>query len=441
MSFFDTLKNLGLWQPQQGAEQPNPYGLDPAVMSQARMSALGNIGGQLLAMSQQMTPDQRARMMANADWTGGYQGNVMDAAKMQMLGQAQKDKALERERMNNARRMIADRIKGMQPGRARDAAMYFFEANDLGKAGEILFTQNRVFDPMTGQNMLVDYFGTPVGGAPPTAPMGGGGGAAAAGAAAPGSSPAPGPSPIPAPDSTGVVAEQPVDQLTTNWRRLLQDPTLTPTEARIIASQGSQKGAYDKYAEIVKNRADAQNQTRIATKDQADMANAIVDDRRAQIEEPAKVVQFAQSIEDTLSSGSPTAMRALATQVLFAKVLDPGSAFMTGEADLQQKAASWTQRARQYLQGTTEGTPLPRELVLEMRDIARQLGKRALQKMDTIDKQTKTRAGSFGITDQMLGNPFELRWNRFADPVVSESGTGMREPRAQALDDLDRYGG
>jgi hypothetical protein len=87
MSFFDTLKNLGLWQPQQGAEQPNPYGLDPAVMSQARMSALGNIGGQLLAMSQQMTPDQRARMMANADWTGGYQGNVMDAAKMQMLGQ------------------------------------------------------------------------------------------------------------------------------------------------------------------------------------------------------------------------------------------------------------------------------------------------------------------------------------------------------------------
>jgi hypothetical protein len=440
MSFFDTLKNLGLWQPQQGADQPNPYGLDPAVMSQARMSALGNIGGQLLAMSQQMTPDQRARMMANADWTGGYQGSVMDAAKMQMLGQAQKDKALERERMENARRMIADRIKGVQPGPARDAAMYFFEAGDLSKAGEILFTRNRVFDGNTGQDIMVDYFNNPIGTAQPgtPAPAGAAGGG---GAAAPASAPAPGPSPIPAPDSTGVVAEAPADALTNTWRRILRDPALTPTEAQIVAAQGSKKGALDKYAEIVKSRRDAADKDRIANKDQADIANAIVDDRRAQIEEPAKVVQFAQSIEDTLSSGSPTAMRALATQVLFAKVLDPGSAFMTGEADLQQKAASWTQRATQYLQGTTEGTPLPRELVLEMRDIARQLGKRALQKMDTIDEQTKTRAGAFGISDQMLGNPFELRWNRFADPAVSESGTGMREPRAQALDDLERYGG
>ena len=440
MSFFDTLKNLGLWQPQQGATQPNPYGLDPAIMQQARMSALGNIGGQLLAMSQQMTPDQRARMMANADWTGGYQDSITNAAKLQMLGQAQKDKALERERMDNARRMIADRIKGMPPGRAKDAAMYFFEANDLPKAGEILFTQTRRFNPMTGQDELVDYFENPIGmaqlGTP--APAGAAGGGSAAASA---SVPAPGAAPIPAPASTGVVAEQPVDQMTLNWRQLLRDPTLTPTEVRIIANQGSQKGAYDKYAEIVKSRQDAANQNRMATKDQSDMANTILDDRTAQMAEPAKVVQFAQSIEDTLSSGNPTAMRALATQVLFAKVLDPGSAFMTGEADLQQKAASWTQRMTQFMQGATEGTPIPKDLVLEMRDIARQLGRRAIQRLDKIDKQTKTRAGAFGITDQMLGNPFELRWNRFADPVISESGTGMREPRSQAMDDLERYGG
>jgi hypothetical protein len=406
------------------------------------MAALGNIGGQLLAMSQQMTPDQRARMMANADWTGGYQNSLYNAAQMQLMGQSQKDKALERERMDNARRMIADRIKGMPAGRAKDAAMYFFEANDLGKAGEILFSQSTRFNPMTGQEEAIDYFGNPIGMAQPSVAASAGA-AGGGGAAAPASAPAPGAAAIPQPDSTGVVAEQPVDQMTLNWRRILRDPSLTPTEVRIIASQGSQKGAYDKYAEIVKSRADAQNQNRIATKDQSEMANTILDDRTAAIAEPAKVVQFAQSIEDALASGNASGMRALATQVLFAKVLDPGSAFMTGEAELQQMAASVRQKAESWWNnlGGAEGAPVPAPLVMEMREISRILGKKALQKIEQVDKQTKTRAGSFGITDQMLGNPFELRWNRFADPVVSEGGTGMREPRAQALDDLERYGG
>lgn len=428
MSFLDTLKNLGLWQGgQPQGEQANPYGLDPALVRQARMSALGNIGGQLLAMSQQMTPDQRARMMANADWTGGYQGNLYNAAQMQLMGQAQQEKTLERERREKARSLIADMIRKAPPGRSRDAAMYFFEAGDLSKAGEILFKQERRFNPETASYEMVDAFGQPMA---PASPSPGG--------AMPVETAPIGTAPVPAPVSTGMMPEAPVDQMTVNWRRLTGDPNLTPGEARQIAAAAA---AENDPAAGLKVYREIQAQKRQLGKDQSEIANTIIDDRRAQIEEPQKVVQFAQSIEDTLSSGNPTAMRALATQVLFAKVLDPGSAFMTGEADLQQKAASWTQRMTQFLQGATEGTPIPPALVLEMRDIARQLGRRALQRMDKIDAQTKTRAGAAGINDAMLGNPFELRWNRFADPVVSETGTGRREPRDLVMDDLERYGG
>lgn len=149
MSFLDTLKNLGLWQPQQTqqAAQPNPYSLDPAIMQQARMSALGNIGGQLLAMSQQMTPDQRARMMANADWSGGYQGNLMNAAQIQLMGDSRKDKMEQRDRMRQARLQLADMLKGTPDGPQKRAAMYFLEAGDANKAAEILFAQNSAEPP------------------------------------------------------------------------------------------------------------------------------------------------------------------------------------------------------------------------------------------------------------------------------------------------------
>lgn len=440
MSFLDTLKNLGLWQPQQ-AEQPNPYGLDPALMKQARMSALGNVGGQLLAMSQQMTQDQRARMMANADWSGGYQGNLQNMAQMQIMGQAQQEKTLERERREKARGLIADMIKKAPPGQARNAAMYFFEAGDLSKAGEILFKQERRFNPYTATYETVDAFGQPVGGGrPPAAPSPGGAAMPVQTTLLPGPqvvpAPSPGASPIPAPDSTGVMPEAPVDQMTVNWRRLTGDPNLTPGEAQQIAMAAA---AENDPAAGLKVYRELQTQKRIGTKDQSEMANTVLDDRTAEIAEPQKVVQFAQSIEDTLASGNPTSMRALATQVLFAKVLDPGSAFMTGEAELQQAAASWSQRVSKFLSSTTEGTPIPAELVLEMRDISRQLGRKALQKMEQVDRRTKTRADAFGITQDMLGGAFPLRWNRFADPVVSEEGTGRREP--SAMDDLTRYGG
>lgn len=144
MSFLDTLKSLGLWQgqgQQPQAAQQNPYGLDPQMLQQARMAALGNIGGQILAMSQQMTPDQRARMMGQADWTGGMQGNLMNAALMKLMGDAQRRRKAEQARMENARMMIAEQLKGMPAGRQRDEVMFYLEAGDVPKAAERLYAQ------------------------------------------------------------------------------------------------------------------------------------------------------------------------------------------------------------------------------------------------------------------------------------------------------------
>lgn len=138
MSFFDTLKNLGLFKPQQGQPQQNPYGLDPAVYKQAQMAALGNIGGQILAMSQQMTPDQRARMMANADWTGGMQGNLMNAAQMQLMGQAQKRRQEDDQRSQAAREWLAQKVASLPDGQQKRNAMIYLQLGDIQKAAEAI---------------------------------------------------------------------------------------------------------------------------------------------------------------------------------------------------------------------------------------------------------------------------------------------------------------
>ena len=136
MSFLDTLKSLGLWQQGQPQPQQNPYGLDPQMMQQARMQALGNIGGQILAMSQQMTPDQRARMMGQADWTGGYQNSLYNAAQMKLMGDAQRRKAAESERDQAAREWLMQKIAGMPDGRTKQNAMIYVQLGDLAKAAE-----------------------------------------------------------------------------------------------------------------------------------------------------------------------------------------------------------------------------------------------------------------------------------------------------------------
>lgn len=440
MSFFDTLKQYGLWPQQQApSQQDNPYGLDEEMMRQARLQSLSNIGAQIMAASVRQTPAQRAELLSGFDPTGGYQDSLMNAAQMKLMNAKMRAAKREEDQAEQIRISLANRLKSLPPGQLRDAAMWFYESGDYAKAGELLFKRERVFDPMTGGTVTVDAFGEPIGGSPVAA---GGGSAVPASGGAPAST-VQSVVPAPADDTEMPAVDQEVDQMTLNWRRLLNDPSLTPTEVRRIASQGSQKGAYDTYAEVIKERADAADKKRIATKDQADMANAVIDDRRVAMEEPQKIVNFAQGIEDALSSGDPNGMQVLASQVLFSKVLDPGSAFMTGEADLQQTAATTRQRFANwwYNQGGETGSPIPRDLAFQMREVARQLGRRALVRLDQIDKEAKTRAGSVGLTDEMLGNPFQLRWNRFADPAVSETGTGRREPMEAVMSDLERYGG
>lgn len=134
MSFLDTLKSLGLWQGQQPQAQQNPYGLDPALMQQARLQSLGNIGSQIMAMSAQMTPDQRARMMANADFSGGYQTNLYNAAQMQLMGENRRRKMQDDDRSNAARNWLSQQIMRLPDGKQKQNAMIYLQLGDLQNA-------------------------------------------------------------------------------------------------------------------------------------------------------------------------------------------------------------------------------------------------------------------------------------------------------------------
>lgn len=154
MSFFDTLKSMGLFQPQQGQPaQQNPYGLDPATMRQARMDALGNIGGQILAMSQQMTPDQRAKMMANADWTGGMQGNLMNAAQMKLVGDRQRKAQEDDQRSQAAREWLTQKVASLPDGQQKRNAMIYLQLGDIQKAAEAITAE-----PARPEYQIVDGF-------------------------------------------------------------------------------------------------------------------------------------------------------------------------------------------------------------------------------------------------------------------------------------------
>lgn len=452
MSFFDTLKQFGLW-PQQGGQggqpQANPYGLDDGMMRQARMQSLSNLGSQIMAASVQQTPRQRAELMSGFDMTGGYQDNLYNAAQQKLMSSKMQAAQRELDQTEKMKISLANRLKSLPPGQLRDAAMWFYEAGDYNKAGEILFKREKVFNPYTMQDEYRDAFGNPVGGG--YSPAAGPATATAVPASASGQ---PDSVAVPAAADGGAPALPPVtggassNQVTNTYRRIFQDPLLTDQEAMIIAGQGTSKEAIFKaYQDVLKQRQEMVNkdedQARQGIKDKSEMADKVIDDRRTQMETPQRIVDFAQGIEDALASNDPSGMAILATQVLFSKVLDPNSAFMTGEADLQKTAATLKQRVENWWknQGGDSGAPIPRDLAIEMRDISRQLGRRALTRLDQIDKEAKTRAGASGLTDDMLGGKFPLRWNRFAEPGLDETGTSRREPPAQVLNDIDTYGG
>ena len=147
MSFFETLKAMGLFPNQQGqapqgqpgqppqAPAEDPYGLDPATRRMLGFQTLGNMSQQLLALSQQMTPEQRSRMMANVDFTGGYQQNLLNAQQMRLIA----DKRRQQIKDQQAQEQLGEMIKQLPPGRQRDAAMFYLQAGDISKAGEVIY--------------------------------------------------------------------------------------------------------------------------------------------------------------------------------------------------------------------------------------------------------------------------------------------------------------
>ena len=422
MSFLDTLKSLGLWQGQgqPQAAQPNPYGLDPQMMQQARMQSLGNIGGQILAMSQQMTPDQRARMMANADWTGGYQTSLYNAAQMKLMGDAQQRRQLEQQRAEEARASIAEMIKKTPPGRVRDAAMYFFQAGDMGKAGELLFKQERRLTPM-GTYETVDAFGQPImAGGSATPQLGAGTQSQPAMVTPPpaaGGAPAPGPSPIPPPTGTSTVEAEggEVDQITLNWRRLTGDPNLTPQEARQISmaavAENDPNAGLKLHREIVKNRIDFANkdedQAATALNQNRNAAEKLQSDFDASTKSYKAVVEAAQIGEQIATDANRSPADKLTVLYRFITTLDPAGSVREGDTQLAQSIQSLQQQIQSIWDVAQRGGPISEAALIDIAKAMGRLGTDARSRMEMAKINTLKRAESRQVPRDMVFGAFE----------------------------------
>ena len=139
MSFLQKLQELGLWGQQPGQpQQQNPYGLNPQQMRQAAWQSVGNLGSQIMALSQQMTPAQRAAMMSRADFTGGFQQNLYNQAQMKLMQDKQRQAAEEDERSRAAKMWLAQKIGGMPDSTQKRNAMIYLQLGDVQKAAEVL---------------------------------------------------------------------------------------------------------------------------------------------------------------------------------------------------------------------------------------------------------------------------------------------------------------
>lgn len=140
MSFFDTLQQMGLFKGGQQPAQPqqNPYGLDQQAMRQVGLQTLGNLGQQIMALSQQMTPAQRAAMMSRADFTGGMQQNLYNAAQMKLLQDKRAREAQDEQRTKAAQMWLTQKIGSLPDGVQKRNAMIYLQLGDIQKAAEAI---------------------------------------------------------------------------------------------------------------------------------------------------------------------------------------------------------------------------------------------------------------------------------------------------------------
>jgi hypothetical protein len=362
-------------------------GIDPSLARMMKFATIGNIGTQMMRLAAPMTQEQRAKAWQDADFSGGFQDNLMNALELQTLGERRQRVKRDDDRMEKARQSIAGMIQKTPPGRLRDAAMYFFESNDLSKAGELLFNQADKYDPRTGETVRVNALGDPVGGAPG---VGGGPLPIAAGGSV-GGYPAPrapqsgsGPAPMPAPVPGGSMPPPPpgggqVDQLTNHWRIRMQDPNLTPDEVRLITAQGSWEKAMDAYKSI---KADRQSQ---ANAEATQSQTALTGNRNAAEQLTSKFAEQTKSYDTVIANGQRAAQVAsdgnmapsakLATLYQFMKTLDPDGAVREGDVEMAQSIQGFLERYGQMAENAIAGGGNISDNVI--RDMAREMARLA----------------------------------------------------------------
>lgn len=463
MAFFDTLRTMGLMQQSSApSQQDNPYGLTDQDMQAARMGALGQTGMQLLAAGMAMPSAQRAQILAGMNPAGAMQSNILNTAQMRLAQRrlSREDEQYAREqadqqRKDQALKAVTDQIKKLPGGQVRDAAMYFLQAGDLSKAGEIAFSQKSQFDPMTGGQVRVDYFGNPIGqpspGSAPPAPS------------------APGPQAIPAPMSTGVpgapqpssVAEltdgwekitgdrnlppefggQQVDQLTVNWRRLTGDANLTPQEAQIVSRVAGEAGNATAGIKYLQDMRKAQMDQRNTARDDQQQslqnnrgaAENLQKDFAASTKTYQTVVDAAQRVTELVASGDLSGADKQAVLYDFVKSLDPLGAVRDGDVQMAQQIAGLQERMAAYAETLQKGGAIDSNVALQIAKTMANLGNMAQSKINQKKAQYTQLAQARRVpVDMVFGTQAAPNMQGPPQPPI-----GFNLPESQTADQVE----
>lgn len=138
-SFWDMLNSMRS-DPQAINQQ---YGIPNQDLNLARSGALQDLSLQLLAMGQEMTPDQRARVMANMKSPiGGYMDSINSARQNQMLRQRMQMEQQDQLRATLGRQELEQQIQQRLQQNPQDPyarrALGFIAAGDLNNAAGAL---------------------------------------------------------------------------------------------------------------------------------------------------------------------------------------------------------------------------------------------------------------------------------------------------------------
>jgi hypothetical protein len=175
--------------------------------------------------------------------------------------------------------------------------------------------------------------------------------------------------------------QEPVDQLTINWRQLTGDPNMTLAEARqamLAAKAAGNASAGIKYhQEAVKQRLDARNkdedQTQQNLQGNRSAAEALTDDFTANTKSYNTIIGAGQRAVQVATDPSLGPAAKLTTLYQFMKALDPDGAVREGDVQMAQQMQAikdqWLQWAEAQIRG---GGPISQNMINDMaREMAR----------------------------------------------------------------------